>query len=125
MGLGPRDGVSLGGVLDQGVAAMLRAPHVLVVGAVAVVRDERGDARWRARAARWRRGAARLSAAVLVQRCAMFSPSPLPRNLEASFRDLASEKPATRASAIRDVVRHALRSDAHARARHRRCSSAR
>jgi HEAT repeat protein len=42
----------------------------------------------------------------------MFAPSPLPRNLEASFRDLASEKPATRASAIRDVVRHALRSDA-------------
>ena len=41
----------------------------------------------------------------------MFLPSPLPRTLEASFRDLASEKPATRASAIRDVVRHALRSD--------------
>lgn len=39
----------------------------------------------------------------------MFTPSPLPRNLEASFRDLASEKPATRASSIRDVVRHALR----------------
>lgn len=36
VGLGPRDGVSLGGVLDQGVAAMLRAPHVLVVAAVAV-----------------------------------------------------------------------------------------
>lgn len=36
VGLGPRDGVSLGGVLDQGVAAMLRAPHVLVVGAFAV-----------------------------------------------------------------------------------------
>jgi len=36
VGLGPRDGVSLGGVLDQGVAAMLRAPHVLGVGAVAV-----------------------------------------------------------------------------------------
>jgi peptide/nickel transport system permease protein len=36
VGLGPRDGVSLGGVLDQGVAAMLRAPHVLVVGALAV-----------------------------------------------------------------------------------------
>ena len=35
VGLGPRDGVSLGGVLDQGVASMLRAPHVLVVGAVA------------------------------------------------------------------------------------------
>ena len=32
VGLGPHDGVSLGGVLDQGVAAMLRAPHVLVVG---------------------------------------------------------------------------------------------
>jgi HEAT repeat protein len=41
----------------------------------------------------------------------MFAPAPLPRNLEASFRDLAAEKPATRASAIRDVVRHALRSD--------------
>jgi peptide/nickel transport system permease protein len=37
VGLGPRDGVSLGGVLDQGVAAMLRAPHVLVVGATAVL----------------------------------------------------------------------------------------
>ena len=49
VGLGPRDGVSLGGVLDQGVAAMLRAPHVLVVGAVAVVRDQRGDARGRSR----------------------------------------------------------------------------
>jgi peptide/nickel transport system permease protein len=36
VGLGPRDGVSLGGVLDQGVAAMLRAPHVLGVGTVAV-----------------------------------------------------------------------------------------
>nr|UXE44439.1 hypothetical protein Hi04_10k_c2441A_00012 [uncultured bacterium] len=42
----------------------------------------------------------------------MFTPSPLPRNLEASFRDLASERPATRVSAIRDVVRHALRGDA-------------
>ena len=37
VGLGPHDGVSLGGVLDQGVAAMLRAPHVLVVGATAVL----------------------------------------------------------------------------------------
>jgi peptide/nickel transport system permease protein len=36
VGLGPRDGVSLGGVLDQGVAAMLRAPHVLAVGALCV-----------------------------------------------------------------------------------------
>ena len=42
----------------------------------------------------------------------MFTPSPLPRNLEASFRDLGSEKYATRASAIRDVVRHGLLSDA-------------
>jgi len=42
----------------------------------------------------------------------MFTPSPLPRNLEASFRDLGSEKATTRVSAIRDVVRHALRSDA-------------
>jgi peptide/nickel transport system permease protein len=36
VGLGPRGGVSLGAVLDQGVAAMLRAPHVLAVGAFAV-----------------------------------------------------------------------------------------
>jgi peptide/nickel transport system permease protein len=36
VGLGPRDGVSLGGVLDQGVASMLRAPHVLGIGAIAV-----------------------------------------------------------------------------------------
>jgi peptide/nickel transport system permease protein len=36
VGFGPRDGVSLGSVMDQGVAAMLRAPHVLIVGAVAV-----------------------------------------------------------------------------------------
>lgn len=36
VGLGPRDGVSLGGLLDQGSIAMLRAPHVLVVGALAV-----------------------------------------------------------------------------------------
>jgi HEAT repeats len=42
----------------------------------------------------------------------MFTPSPLPRNLEASFRDLGSDRVATRSSAIRDVVRHALRSDA-------------
>ncbi len=36
VGFGPRDGVSLGGVLDQGVAAMMRAPHVMCVGAAAV-----------------------------------------------------------------------------------------
>ena len=36
VGFGPRDGVSLGSVMDQGVAAMLLAPHVLVVGALAV-----------------------------------------------------------------------------------------
>lgn len=36
VGFGPRDGVSLGGVLDQGVASMIRAPHVLAVGAVGV-----------------------------------------------------------------------------------------
>ena len=36
VGLGPEGGVSLGSVLDQGVAAMLLAPHVLVVGSVAV-----------------------------------------------------------------------------------------
>ncbi|HEY4015979.1 MAG TPA: HEAT repeat domain-containing protein [Polyangiaceae bacterium] len=42
----------------------------------------------------------------------MFSPLPLPRSLEASFRDLDSDKAATRASAVRDVARHALHSDA-------------
>ena len=36
VGLGPRDGVSLGAVMDQGVAAMLRAPHVLAVGAASI-----------------------------------------------------------------------------------------
>ena len=41
----------------------------------------------------------------------MFAPSPLPRNLEAAFRDLESEKAATRVSAIRDVVRHGQRGD--------------
>jgi len=37
VGLGPPDGVSLGALLDQGTAGMLRAPHVLGVGALAVI----------------------------------------------------------------------------------------
>jgi HEAT repeat protein len=41
----------------------------------------------------------------------MLAPSPLPRSLEASFRDIGSEKPTVRASAIRDLVRHALLAD--------------
>jgi ABC-type dipeptide/oligopeptide/nickel transport system permease subunit len=36
VGFGTRDGVSLGSILDQGVSAMLRAPHVLFVGAAGV-----------------------------------------------------------------------------------------
>jgi peptide/nickel transport system permease protein len=36
LGFGPRDGVSIGSVMDQGVASMLRAPHVLAVGSLAV-----------------------------------------------------------------------------------------
>jgi peptide/nickel transport system permease protein len=36
LGFGPRDGVSLGGILDQGVASMFLAPHVLMVGATSV-----------------------------------------------------------------------------------------
>jgi peptide/nickel transport system permease protein len=36
VGFAPPGGVSLGGVLDQGVAAMLLAPHVLFVGGAAV-----------------------------------------------------------------------------------------
>jgi HEAT repeat protein len=42
----------------------------------------------------------------------VFLPAPLPRNLDASLRDLGSGRAASRASAIRDLVRHALRSDA-------------
>jgi HEAT repeat protein len=38
----------------------------------------------------------------------MLAPSPLPRNLEAAFRDLESGKASTRASAVQDVVRHAV-----------------
>lgn len=37
VGLGPRDGPSLGALLEQGVLVMLRAPHVLGVAAAAVV----------------------------------------------------------------------------------------
>jgi ABC-type dipeptide/oligopeptide/nickel transport system permease subunit len=36
VGFGARDGISLGAILDQGVSAMLRAPHVLFVGALGV-----------------------------------------------------------------------------------------
>lgn len=36
VGFGAADGVSLGSALDQGVSAMLRAPHVLVAAALAV-----------------------------------------------------------------------------------------
>ncbi len=38
----------------------------------------------------------------------MFLPPPLPRNVDAAFRDLSSKKPDIRAGAARDVVRHAL-----------------
>jgi peptide/nickel transport system permease protein len=37
VGLGPSNGVSLGAVLDQGASGMLRAPHVLIAGASAVL----------------------------------------------------------------------------------------
>jgi peptide/nickel transport system permease protein len=37
VGLGPRDGVSLGSVLEQGVASMLFAPHVMAVGALSIM----------------------------------------------------------------------------------------
>lgn len=36
VGLGPADGVSLGALLEQGTVALLRAPHVALVGGVAV-----------------------------------------------------------------------------------------
>lgn len=37
LGFGPSDGVSLGALLDQGVGVMLRAPHVLAVGAIGII----------------------------------------------------------------------------------------
>jgi HEAT repeat protein len=37
----------------------------------------------------------------------VFAPPPLPRTLEASIRDLSSQRPATRASAVTDLARHA------------------
>lgn len=36
LGLGPADGVSLGALVDQGVGTLVRAPHVLMVGAGAL-----------------------------------------------------------------------------------------
>lgn len=36
LGVGPSDGVALGALIDQGVGASLRAPHVLLVGAAAL-----------------------------------------------------------------------------------------
>ncbi len=42
----------------------------------------------------------------------MFAPPPLPRTLEASLRDLGSQKADVRRSAISDLLRHALRDDA-------------
>ena len=36
LGLGPSDGVALGALIDQGVGASLRAPHVLLVGAASL-----------------------------------------------------------------------------------------
>ena len=42
----------------------------------------------------------------------MLAPPPLPRTLEASVRDLDSQKPEVRASAIHDLLRHARGDDA-------------
>jgi HEAT repeat protein len=42
----------------------------------------------------------------------MFGFQPLPRTLEASVRDIASERPPVRTSAIADLVRHAQQGDA-------------
>lgn len=36
LGLGPSDGVALGALIDQGIGASLRAPHVLLVSALAL-----------------------------------------------------------------------------------------
>jgi ABC-type dipeptide/oligopeptide/nickel transport system permease subunit len=37
LGVGPADGVSLGALVDQGVGAMVRAPHVLVVASATLL----------------------------------------------------------------------------------------
>lgn len=42
----------------------------------------------------------------------MLAPPPLPRNLEASVRDLDSARPETRVSAVADLLRHARTDDA-------------
>ncbi|WP_172824772.1 ABC transporter permease [Pajaroellobacter abortibovis] len=36
VGVGPRDGMALGVLLDQGIVSMLRAPHVLLVGSLTI-----------------------------------------------------------------------------------------
>ena len=41
----------------------------------------------------------------------MLAPPPLPRTLEASLRDLSSTKAVTRASAVKDLARHASRDE--------------
>jgi hypothetical protein len=46
----------------------------------------------------------------------VLAPPPLPRTVEASFRDLTAKKPQVRMSAIEDLSRHATR-DAVVRAR--------
>jgi len=38
----------------------------------------------------------------------MLAPPPLPRTVEASFRDLTASRPAARISSIEDLVRHVL-----------------
>ncbi|MCL2725720.1 MAG: HEAT repeat domain-containing protein [Polyangiaceae bacterium] len=50
----------------------------------------------------------------------MLGPPPLPRNLDAAFRDLESARPAVRASAAEDLVRHA-RTNEEVKARAVRC----
>jgi HEAT repeat protein len=47
----------------------------------------------------------------MLRLAAMLAPPPLPRTLEAALRDLTSARPATRASAIGDLVSHALLHD--------------
>ena len=47
----------------------------------------------------------------MLDHASMFLPSPLPRTLEASLRDIGSTKASVRVSAIGDLVRHAARSD--------------
>ena len=97
VGLGPPDGVSLGALLEQGTAGMLRAPHVLVAGALSVMVVS---------------GSLQMASEGIPSLgdeggVSMLGLAPLPRSLEAALRDAHDPKAAVRRSAVEDLGRHA------------------